>query len=96
MRRELDQELDPDIERVAAAGSCARCGRALGLASAEVNGLWYGNSGCASGGACPLEEHPPAVAEAALFSRPRRFFRRRRPKELLTHDFRTTAGRPRA
>ena len=96
MRIEVDRELDPDIERVAAAGSCARCGRALGLASAEVNGLWYGNSGCASGGACPLEDYPPVVAEAALFARPRRFFRRRRPKELLTHEFRTTAGRPRA
>lgn len=82
MRANVDQELDPDIERAPANGSCARCGRALGLASAEVNGLWYGNSGCASGGACPLEAHPPAVSEAALFARPRRFFRRRRPNEL--------------
>ena len=82
MREHVDLELDPAIRRAPANGSCARCGRALGLASAEGNGLWYGNSGCASGGACPLEENPPIVAETALFTRPRRFFRRRRPKEL--------------
>jgi hypothetical protein len=82
--RDAERHLDPldPFDRVAAAGSCARCGRALGLASAEVNGRWYGNSACASGGACPLDERAPAVAEAALFGRPRRFFRRRRPKEL--------------
>lgn len=70
------------VEHVAAAGSCARCGRALGLASAEVDGRWYGNSACATGGACPLDERAPAVPEEALYTRPRRFFRRRRPKEL--------------
>jgi len=75
--------LDP-LDRIAAAGSCARCGRALGLASAKVGERWYGNSACAGGGACPLDERAPDVAEAALFGRPRRFFRRRRPKELLS------------
>ena len=70
------------VEHVAAAGSCVRCGRALGLASAEVDGRWYGNSACATGGTCPLDERAPAVSEEALYSRPRRFFRRRRPKEL--------------
>jgi len=88
MREHLDRDAErhPDpvdhLDRVAAAGSCARCGRALGLASAKVGGRWYGNSACASGGACPLDERAPAVAETALFGRPRRFFRRRRPREL--------------
>jgi hypothetical protein len=59
-----------------------RCGRALGLASAQVDGRWYGNAACALGGECPLDDRVPAVAEAALYTRPRRFFRRRQPKEL--------------
>lgn len=70
------------IEQVAASGSCARCGRALGLASAQVDGRWYGNAACALGGECPLDDRAPAVAEEALYTRPRRFFRSRRPKEL--------------
>jgi hypothetical protein len=70
------------IEWVAANGSCARCGRALDLASAEVDGRWYGNAACALGGECPLDERDPAVSEPALFARPRRFMRARKPKEL--------------
>jgi hypothetical protein len=92
MREYLDRDAErhPDpidhLDRVAASGSCARCGRALGLASAKVGGRWYGNSACASGGACPLEESAPIVAESALFGRPRRFFRRRRPRELRSNS----------
>ncbi len=69
-------------ERIPATGSCARCERALGLASVKVNGLWYGSATCADGGECPLESEPPCVAETALISRPRRYFRRRAPREL--------------
>jgi hypothetical protein len=79
----MSQSDDRYVEHVAASGSCARCGRALDLASAEVDGRWYGNSACATPvAACPLDERAPAVPEEALYSRPRRFFRRRRPKEL--------------
>jgi hypothetical protein len=70
------------LDYVAASGSCARCGRALGLASACVDGRWYGNAECALGGPCPLDVRPPAVPEPALYPRPRRFFRPRKPKEL--------------
>jgi hypothetical protein len=65
-----------------ASGSCHRCGRALDLAAVKVNGLWYGNEACAHGGECPFRERAAAVPETWLYARPRRFFRRRRPKEL--------------
>jgi hypothetical protein len=74
--------IERHVDRVAANGSCARCGRALGLASAEVDGLWYGNAACATGGPCPLDVKAPAVPERALYAVPRRLMRRRRPKEL--------------
>jgi hypothetical protein len=74
--------LEQTVDRVAANGSCARCGRALDLASAEVGGRWYGNAACVLGGECPLDERLPGVPEAQLYPRPRRYMRRRRPKEL--------------
>jgi hypothetical protein len=70
------------VERVPASGSCIRCQRALGLASVKHGGLWYGSVACAEGRACPLDSRGPAVAESALYSRPRRFFGPRAPKEL--------------
>jgi len=78
----LRRVFERTIDRVPASGSCVRCGRALGLASAEVDGRWYGNEDCATGGPCPLDVRPPAVDEPALYARPRRFMRRRAPKEL--------------
>jgi hypothetical protein len=78
----LDDVGADGVERVPSSGSCARCGRALDLASAFVGGRWYGNAACAGDAACPLEQRPPAVPEAWLTSRPRRHFRRRLPKEL--------------
>jgi hypothetical protein len=64
-------------------GSCARCGRALDLAAAKVDGRWYGNAACADPTSlCPLDVRARRVAEEALISRPHRFFRRRAPKEL--------------
>jgi len=71
-----------NVDRVPAYGSCARCQRALGLASVKRGGRWYGAVACAEGGECPLDFRAPAVGEVALYSRPRRFFRARRPKEL--------------
>jgi hypothetical protein len=70
------------VDRVPASGSCVRCWRSLGLASVKVEGEWYGSASCARGGECPLESRDPAVAETALYTRPRRHFRRRAPKEL--------------
>ena len=70
------------VERVPAYGSCRRCQRALGLASVKRDGEWYGSVACAEGGECPLDVRGPSVAESALYSRPRRFFRSRAPKEL--------------
>lgn len=70
------------IERMPASGSCARCQRSLDLASVKRGGEWYGAVACAEGRACPLELRAPAVPEPALYARPRRFFRARRPKEL--------------
>jgi hypothetical protein len=70
------------VERVAASGSCIRCQRSLGLASVKRADLWYGSVACAEGRVCPFDSHEPAVAEPALYSRPRRFFAQREPKEL--------------
>ncbi len=70
------------IERIPASGSCSRCQRGLGLTAAKVDGQWYGTATCAQDGECPLENREPSVPEAALYSSPRRFFRRRQPKEL--------------
>lgn len=70
------------VDRVPTSGSCVRCGRALGLASAKVAGRWYGNEICATGAPCPLDRRAPAVPEPWLYSRPRRYLRRRLPKEL--------------
>ena len=69
-------------DRVPSSGSCSRCQRSLGLASVKVDGVWYGSATCARGETCALEQRDPAVAEPALYARPRRFFRRRAPKEL--------------
>ena len=78
----LDDRGADGVERVPSSGSCARCERALDLASAFVGGRWYGNAACATGAPCPLDQRPPAVPEPRLFCRPRRHFRRRLPKEL--------------
>ena len=67
------------VERVPASGSCSRCQAALGLASVKVRDRWYCGSSCAEGGASAGE---PRVAEEALYPRPRRFFHKRRPREL--------------
>jgi hypothetical protein len=44
--------------------------------------LWYGSVACAEGRVCPFDSREPAVAEPALYSRPRRSSARREPKEL--------------
>lgn len=81
------------MDRVPATGSCIRCQRSLGLASVKVRGEWYGMATCAEGGPCPLDREAPAVAEAALYARPRRYFRQRTPKELKAAAWhRTPAG----
>lgn len=82
----VESDVQPDVERgverVPASGSCVRCGRALDLASAKVDGRWYGKEICATGAPCPLDRERPAVPEPWLYSRPRRHLRRRLPKEL--------------
>lgn len=78
----MDDYRSDAIDRVPASGSCARCGRALDLASAKVDGRWYGNAVCATGAPCPLDRRDPVVPEPWLTARPRRFFRKRAPKEL--------------
>lgn len=75
-------EGDVMTDRISASGSCDRCQRALGLTATKVNGRWYGTASCADGETCALDQHEPAVAEEALYSRPRRFFHKRQPKEL--------------
>lgn len=61
-----------------ATGSCVRCQRSLDLASVKVDGAWYCRASCAAG-AAPEQARVPDVA---LLNRPRRYFRRRLPKEL--------------
>ncbi len=63
-------------------GSCERCQQRLGLASVRSNGAWYCGAACAEG---REDSGPrPAVPEDWLYNRPRRFFGKRRPKELNT------------
>jgi hypothetical protein len=62
-------------------GSCPRCLASLGLASLQSRGVWYCSPACASG--APAERAgAPAVDERWLTNRPRRFHRKRSPKEL--------------
>ena len=56
--------------------------------------LWYGSVACAEGRSCPFDVREPAVSESALYSRPRRFFAARAPKELRAAQDRP-AGRNR-
>jgi hypothetical protein len=60
-------------------GSCARCLASLNLDAVKHEGLWYCCTSCAEGGA---PERSAAVAETKLYNRPKRYFRRRLPKEL--------------
>jgi len=80
--RAIDKRRITVIERVPASGSCTRCLRSLGLASVKRADKWYGAVACAEGRECPFDSRDPAVAEPALYPRPRRFFARRDPKEL--------------
>ena len=67
-------------------GSCAACRGALGLDAVRRrrgpdDHAWYCSPTCAHG-MPPAGRRQPAVAEPRLYNRPRRFHRRRRPKEL--------------
>jgi hypothetical protein len=62
-------------------GSCPRCRGRLGLASLKLNGRWYCSTDCAEG-RVRGESRSVAVPEVWLYARPRRFFHRRKPKEL--------------
>jgi hypothetical protein len=62
-------------------GSCARCQDSLGLASLQVGGVWYCGTACAEGRPAAAS-NPARVPESWLYARPRRFFRKRKPKEL--------------
>ena len=64
-----------------ATGSCPRCRAALGLASVKRDGTWYCGPACAQGRP-RAEPESPAVPEPWLYPVPRRFLRKRRPKEL--------------
>ena len=68
------------IERIPATGSCSRCQGALGLTAVKLEGRWICSAACAAGE--PGDRYEPAAPEPVLWNRPRRFFRRRVPKEL--------------
>jgi len=68
-------------ERRPAFSSCARCRGALLLDAVLERGVWYCSPACAQGHP-PLVAEAPAVPEPWLYNRPRRYFRRRAPKEL--------------
>jgi hypothetical protein len=62
-------------------GSCPVCRAALDLAAVHVRGVWYCSAACADGRG-RVERDESLVPEPWLYARPRRFFRKRRPKEL--------------
>jgi hypothetical protein len=62
-------------------GSCPRCLGELGLAALKVKDTWYCSSACANGNVS-AEPRRARVPEHWLYARPRRFFRKRGPKEL--------------
>ncbi|MCG8592725.1 MAG: hypothetical protein MJE66_25835 [Proteobacteria bacterium] len=71
----------PEVERRPSSGSCERCRASLGLASLSRQGVWYCSTACAEGRPTGTAR-TPAVPEEWLYSRPRRFYRQRAPKEL--------------
>jgi hypothetical protein len=76
-----------DHRPASGAGSCPRCGESLGLASVKQDDTWYCSCACAEG-RVRGEPRDFLVPEPWLYARPRRFFGKRRPKELRC------AGRP--
>jgi hypothetical protein len=64
-------------------GSCARCQASLGLASIQTADVWFCCSAC-SEDRDAVASSSRSVPENWLYARPRRHFRRRRPKELNT------------
>jgi len=70
-----------DRRPASGAGSCARCQDSLGLASIKVDGAWHCSTACAEGRA-RVRSKSDRVPEPWLYARPRRFFHKRRPKEL--------------
>ncbi len=62
-------------------GSCARCRESLGLASLKMGDVWYCSSSCAEG-RVTASPRRVRVPESWLYARPRRYFRKRQPKEL--------------
>jgi hypothetical protein len=70
------------IERIPSTGSCIRCQGALGLTAVKLDGQWVCSPACADGEPRPGTEHRDPV----LYNRPRRYFRRRLPKELNAAD----------
>ncbi len=62
-------------------GSCPACRGSLDLTSVRVDDVWFCSAACAEGRS-RAETRAASVPEAWLYARPRRFFRKRRPKEL--------------
>lgn len=65
-------------EQRSATGSCVRCQRGLDLASVKLAGAWYCRASCAAG----VAPERSRVSEDSLTNRPRRYWKRRAPKEL--------------
>jgi hypothetical protein len=60
-------------------GSCAHCQGSLNLDAVKQDGTWYCCTSCAEGRA---PDRSSAVPEPQLYHRPKRYFKRRTPKEL--------------
>ncbi|MBW2314704.1 MAG: hypothetical protein JRH10_10970 [Deltaproteobacteria bacterium] len=69
------------IDERPSCGSCPACRGALDLSSVQHDELWFCSAACAEGRS-RAEGRPPIVPESWLTARPRRFFRKRHPKEL--------------
>jgi hypothetical protein len=62
-------------------GSCARCGASLSLASLKIDDAWYCGTACVEGRA-GKKVRAFSIPEPRLYVLPRRFYKKRRPREL--------------
>lgn len=75
--------MEIETRPIQGAGSCPACQRPLGLDALKERGTWFCSPACAQG-LGPEARRSSLLPEPYLYHRPKRFFHKRRPKELRT------------